>query len=131
MSFKNNVGSGPNINLIDFDSHVPASDVPTSTPHPSKQQVPDGISTRTSEHASLPPRSNNLNLQDLGSDIRKEGGNAASTDGKSAINDMAAMNRMNMEFQIATGIQAMNKSMVEAMAKTIKDAGAKVAQLAG
>lgn len=128
MSFTNNIGSGPNINLIDLDTHAPAPNVPT--PLPSKQQAPDGLSTRTSGHDSLPPRSNNLNLQDLGSDIRKEGGEAASTDGKSAINDMAAMNRMNMEFQIATGIQAMNKSMVEAMAKTIKDAGAKVAQLA-
>lgn len=63
--------------------------------------------------------------------VRDDGVKTASHDGNDAIKDMAEMNAMNMKFQVASGLMAMQKGMVEALSKTVKDAGAKVAQLAG
>lgn len=63
--------------------------------------------------------------------VREDGVKTASHDGNDALKDMAEMNAMNMKFQVASGLMAMQKGMVEALSKTVKDAGAKVAQLAG
>jgi len=70
-------------------------------------------------------------LSHLSAKVREDGVKTAGHDGNDAIKDMAEMNAMNMKFQVATGLMAMQKGMVEALSKTVKDAGAKVAQLAG
>jgi len=70
-------------------------------------------------------------LSQLSVKVREDGVKTASHDGNDAIKDMAEMNAMNMKFQVATGLMGMQKAMVEALAKTVKDAGTKVAQLAG
>ena len=89
-----------------------------------------GPPPRASTGTDMAPRSN-LNLQDSGVGIRKEGLNAAASDGGDAIKDMQAMNKMNMEFQVANGLMQMNKGFVEALSKGTKDIGTKTAQLAG
>jgi hypothetical protein len=89
-----------------------------------------GPAVRTSNAQDMAPRTN-LSLQDNGVGIRKEGLNAAASDGSDAIKDMQAMNKMNMEFQVANGLMQMNKGFVEALSKGTKDIGTKTAQLAG
>jgi hypothetical protein len=89
-----------------------------------------GPAVRTSTDTSMPPQKK-LSLEDAGTGIRKDGLNAAANDGGDAIKDMAAMNKMNMEFQVANGLMQMNKGFVEALSKSTKDIGTKTAQLAG
>jgi len=128
--------------------------VPTG-PKQAAPGAPEGLVARQSGDAGMPPR-NSINLQMSGgpagapagapaggpgkdpadlsaasAKVREDGVKTASHDGNDALKDMAEMNAMNMKFQVASGLMAMQKGMVEALSKTVKDAGAKVAQLAG
>lgn len=80
---------------------------------------------------SGPPATDPADLSSMSAKVREDGVKTASHDGNDALKDMAEMNAMNMKFQVASGLMAMQKGMVEALSKTVKDAGAKVAQLAG
>ena len=118
--------------------------------------TPQGVQTRSSASADMPPRQS-LSAQfglppqpqaqgpagnggpsrpgpDL-STINQQGGNDATSKAKSdadqSMKTMAEMNAINMRFQTETAVMQMQKGMNEAVAKTVKDIGTKVAQLAG
>jgi len=67
----------------------------------------------------------------VGSQVRKDGVNAASNAGDDSMRNMVEMNNMNMQFTMLQGRLSMEAKFVEGLAKTIKDTGSKVAQLAG
>lgn len=130
----------------------------TAVPAGPKQAAPgapEGLTARKSGDAGMAPRQNvslqmsggpsgtpagapsglpskdPADLSKMSAKVREDGVKTASHDGNDALKDMAEMNAMNMKFQVASGLMAMQKGMVEALSKTVKDAGAKVAQLAG
>lgn len=119
--------------------------------------APQGVATRASASADLPPRQSLVAQFGLppqpaaqpaaqgpggpgrpGPDlsaINEKGGNDATakakTDAEQSMKTMADMNAINMRFQTEMAVMQMQKGMNEAVAKTIKDIGTKVAQLAG
>lgn len=132
MSF-NTINTGARVDPIIqqiADAVPPGAKQGPSAPLAQLLPYDGGPAPRASSDTGMAPRSN-INLQDNGVGIRKEGLNAASNDGGDAIKDMQAMNKMNMEFQVANGLMQMNKGFVEALAKSTKDIGTKTAQLAG
>jgi hypothetical protein len=80
--------------------------------------------------APAPPLST-ADLSKMAANVGNEANKAAVDDGGAAMQNVLKANMMNMEFQANMGVIAMQKGMVEAVAKTIKDVGTKVAQLAG
>lgn len=78
---------------------------------------------------SQPPGSPNLSA------VSQQGGNdavsQAKADAQDSMKTMAEMNAINMQFQTQMSVMQMQKGMNEAVAKTIKEIGTKVAQLAG
>ncbi len=128
----NSINTGPKIDPIikQIADAVPPG--PKQGPAMSQLLPYDGgPPPRASTGTDMAPRSSNLSLQDNGVGIRKDGLNATANDGSDAIKDMQAMNKMNMEFQVANGLMQMNKGFVEALSKGTKDIGTKTAQLAG
>lgn len=116
--------------------------------------APQGMATRNSASADMPPRQSLIAQFGLppqpeapqgpggprrpGPDlsaINKEGGNDATAkakgDAEQSMKTMADMNAINMRFQTEMAVMQMQKGMNEAVAKTVKDIGTKVAQLAG
>jgi hypothetical protein len=104
--------------------------------------APDGIPTaRASASAEMAPRAAlgpsggpggaKANL----SAVAEQGGSDATSkakgDAEQSMKTMAEMNAINMRFQTEMAVMQMQKGMNEAVAKTIKDIGTKVAQLAG
>jgi hypothetical protein len=67
--------------------------------------------------------------------VNQQGGSDATAkakgDAEQSMKTMADMNAINMRFQTEMAVMQMQKGMNEAVAKTIKDIGTKVAQLAG
>ena len=130
MSLNNTINTtGPRIDPMISEAAHGGVDPPPAG-NPSMLQSGHDVNTRTSPNTDMGPRSN-INLQDSGAGIRKDGLNATANDGSDAIKDMQAMNKMNMEFQVANGLMQMNKGFVEALSKGTKDIGTKTAQLAG
>jgi hypothetical protein len=107
--------------------------------------APDGIPTpRASASPEMAPRSNLGSFAPSGgpggakpdlSAIAGQGGSDATGkakgDAEQSMKTMADMNAINMRFQTEMAVMQMQKGMNEAVAKTIKDIGTKVAQLAG
>lgn len=115
--------------------------------------APQGMATRNSASEDMPPRqslSAQFGLPPLpapqgpggpdrpGSDlsaVNQQGGNDATSkakvDAEQSMKTMADMNAINMRFQTEMAVMQMQKGMNEAVTKTIKDIGTKVAQLAG
>jgi len=135
MSFGNNIPIGPKIDtLIQQNSNALPESLFTP-PGPTQQQVPEGMHIRASGDTGLPPR-NNVSLLgndsgNVGSEVRKEGVHASSDAGDDSMRNMVEMNNMNMKFTMLQGRLSMEAKFVEGLAKTIKDTGSKVAQLAG
>lgn len=126
---------------------------PSDFKAPASPAAPEGVATRNSASANMPPRQS-LSAQfgvpsqpapqgpggpgrpgpDL-SAINQQGGNDATGkakgDAEQSMKTMADMNAINMRFQTEMAVMQMQKGMNEAVAKTIKDIGTKVAQLAG
>jgi hypothetical protein len=115
---------------------------------------PEGLAGRASQDAGMAPRQNltlalggapqggpsgpgatpplsTADLSKMAANVGNEANKAAVDDGGAAMQNVLKANMMNMEFQANMGVIAMQKGMVEAVAKTIKDVGTKVAQLAG
>lgn len=120
----------------------PSDFMPTAAP-----AAPQGVPTRASASADMAPRQSLLPQPapqgpggpgrpgpDL-SAVNQQGGNdavgKAKTDADQSMKTMAEMNAINMRFQTEMAVMQMQKGMNEAIAKTVKDIGTKVAQLAG
>jgi hypothetical protein len=154
MSFSNINGNNHidalinhNVNAFSNTPYPPQ----TTNPFANPPQSGHDLNAKVSSDPNMGPRNNNFSMQMNGgpaggptgpgkdaadlskvsAEVREDGVKTASHDGDDAIKDMANMNAMNMKFQVASGLMAMQKGMVEALAKTVKDAGSKVAQLAG
>ncbi|MDR7149933.1 hypothetical protein J2W49_001888 [Hydrogenophaga palleronii] len=146
---------------------TPGSIIPTSAnPAPAKPAdlmpsaapaAPQGVQTRNSASADMPPRQSLIAQFGLppqpapqgpqgsggppgrpGPDlsaVNKQGGDDATSKAKTeadqSMKTMAEMNAINMRFQTEMGIMQMQKGMNEAVAKMVKDIGTKAAQLAG
>lgn len=133
---------------------------PTNAGPAPASNVPQGVALRQSDSSDMPPRQPGLPRSpgdsQLGasSQLQPQGGmpapgltpfqpsppsppgnNDLSGQAKSSAEDsmksMRDMNNLNMEFQMKTAVMQMEKGMNEAVAKTVKEVGSKIAQLAG
>lgn len=103
--------------------------------------APQGVATRASASADMAPRAAigpsggpGGGKPDLSAVAGQGGSDAtgkAKGDAEQSMKTMADMNAINMRFQTEMAVMQMQKGMNEAVAKTIKDIGTKVAQLAG
>jgi hypothetical protein len=126
---------------------------PSDFQAPAAPAAPQGMATRASASADMAPRQSLIAQFGLppqpapqgpggpgrpGPDlsaVNQQGGNDATGkakgDADQSMKTMAEMNALNMKFQTDMAVMQMQKGMNEAVAKTIKDIGTKVAQLAG
>ncbi|HEY9109058.1 MAG TPA: hypothetical protein VIN58_20450 [Roseateles sp.] len=108
--------------------------------------APQGVATRASASADMAPRQSALpaapggpggpkgpgpDLSAVGKEVAKDGAATAKADAGDSMKMMAEMNALNMQFQMQTAVMQLQKGMNEAVAKTVKDIGKNVSQLAG
>jgi hypothetical protein len=151
MNMKVNIPAAPALaKPSDFKPQLvkPSDFKPAAAP-----AAPEGVATRSSASADIAPRQSLMSQFGLPpqpapqgpggpgrpgpdlSTINQQGGNDATSkakgDADQSMKTMAEMNAINMRFQTETAVMQMQKGMNEAVAKTVKDIGTKVAQLAG
>jgi hypothetical protein len=149
MNMKVNIPAAPALaKPSDFGPLVkPSNFKPAAAP-----AAPQGVATRSSASADMAPRQSLASQFGLppqpapqgpggpgrpGPDlaaINQQGGNDATSSAKGSVEQsmkaMAEMNAISMQSQMQVAVMNMEKGFTEALAKTVKDIGAKVAQLA-
>lgn len=92
---------------------------------------PDAPKTRASVDGGMAPRGGNLDkLAETGKQIGTDANKMVSEDGGDMMKQVIDATQMNMKMQMQMNLIQMQKGLVEAHAKTIKDIGTKVAQAA-
>jgi len=92
---------------------------------------PDAPKTRASADDGMAPRGGNLDkLADTGKKISADANKMVSEDGGDMMKQVIDATQMNMKMQMQMNLIQMEKGLVEAHGKLIKDVGTKVAQAA-
>ena len=135
MSVNNIPGSTPA--LVRPSDFLPKSVKPSDFQTlPQTPAAPEGLTTRVSADAGMPPRTGlpggpNGPKDAPGNDKAKDKVDDPGKDTRDALERMEKMNNAQMEFQTAMGIMKMKSGVNEAEAKMKKDIGQKAAQMAG
>ena len=150
MSVNNIPGSTPA--LVRPSDFLPKPVKPSDfqTP-PQTPAAPEGLSTRVSADAGMPPRSalpggpggpggpgpnhpvppnDPPNPNGILASGGKESTTQAKADAKTSMDNLREINEINMKFQMDMSQLQMIKGFVEAQAKAVKDIGTKIAQAA-